>query len=765
MSNFNSFSGQPLVRLAPNRGQSPVSQGIDAGLSALDLAVEQGNQMQAQQFAGVMQALGGAVDVVQTVGNQQLRAASLEEQQRERALAQRIAAENEAERQRMRDRAEQVDAQREQERLARQLEIADKAVVRKAWNASRVELERQIAMNDPRIIDAVGLQGEELATWSRDYASAFAAGVGDQANVADDLDEIAAQVASVLTRKQIEVVRNGEEQLFIDTAQVLAAQANPQDFADAADVVVGSASMHTRQEAFAKTVIPALREDAEAGRIDLLNQKMQAIGMDNDPAYGVTVQELRTKAQAAQVSLQQQADAARRETVYDAINSGNWAVARANAIKFGGEEQNQLMRTIRAAENESLSRTREQAKVSLQQSGAALLLQQARAEYSSATMPSGGQKRTLRQAVVVGDETVEAEVSLSNEELARQIQAEDFQTFKQQGMSDMQAMQRTSERAVANGVPVHAIADNAARVFRSVATLDSIDNPEHPAVAKQFGDVLTQYQALGTAAVTAMGLSDANTAFLDMASQLMMTPDIGNDPARAIVEARRILVRDPRPLSDTQLKAIDDAAARFARPWFRTNFDGNITTMTQDIAALARVYSRGTSNPEVAVQRAVATIEKQAVRYNDNYVRVPGWKKETYGYDVGEVLEARIDDVVKQHARVNAIDGEALEAKHIEVQYNQRNGTFTFHDMRNGFVVNTGRGPMRPMTKQEIDAYALELRTANWASPRTRMQQQEDMISQKWTARQLRTSVEELLGPIVQPIRDARENFGAPTIP
>jgi hypothetical protein len=363
MSNFNSFSGQPLVRLAPNRGQSPVSQGIDAGLSALDLAVEQGNQMQAQQFAGVMQALGGAVDVVQTVGNQQLRAATLEEQQRERALAQRIAAENEAERQRMRDRDEQVDAQREQDRISRQLEIADKAVVRKAWNASRVELERQIAMNDPRIIDAVGLQGEELATWSRDYASAFAAGVGDQANVADDLDEIAAQVASVLTRKQIEVVRSGEEQLFIDTAQVLAAQANPQDFADAADVVVGSASMHTRQEAFAKTVIPALREDAEAGRIDLLNQKMQAIGMDNDPAYGVTVQELRTKAQSAQASLQQRTIAAQREGVFNAINTGDFASAKTMAQAIGGEEQNQLMRTIRIQEEDVLKRADEQARV------------------------------------------------------------------------------------------------------------------------------------------------------------------------------------------------------------------------------------------------------------------------------------------------------------------------------------------------------------------------------------------------------------------
>jgi hypothetical protein len=709
MSNFNSFSGQPLVRLAPNRGQSPVSQGIDAGLSALDLAVEQGNQMQAQQFAGVMQALGGAVDVVQTVGNQQLRAASLEEQQRERALAQRIAAENEAERQRMRDRAEQVDAQREQERLARQLEIADKAVVRKAWNASRVELERQIAMNDPRIIDAVGLQGEELATWSRDYASAFAAGVGDQANVADDLDEIAAQVASVLTRKQIEVVRNGEEQLFIDTAQVLAAQANPQDFADAADVVVGSASMHTRQEAFAKTVIPALREDAEAGRIDLLNQKMQAIGMDNDPAYGVTVQELRSKAQAQQIALRTRQseeieNSFRTELVkadrdptanLESLNATLGTLIETGRIDSRAAEEFQQAisrkRQQRADEeavrvqqlqyDELVSRSRNQA-VRAIATGNAFALDDVEVSVPS---PTGGRPMVLRQPY---DERIADAMPVLFADIERTI----YQTAISEGASEEEAQQRMLRERIPMQTQMAVSADYAPPQWRRTISAGiqqaqaarnnqaSPLNESAPALAEAI-NLYQTVKATSPRMATLIANDDAR-AFYDGIIDQMAVP--GTTIEQAVKFETSPRSTSTVPLAITDGKVIDHA---------RTVADSDKGDYATDVSAehILRIANarirRGAADYDTVLKESAAYVKANSIIVNG--VPVYLGSNSALGGIAGESgrswvrgVEYWLDDIAKDYGDNAIVGGVPATGKDLTLWRDPDTGRFIVYDKR-----------------------------------------------------------------------------------
>ncbi len=136
-----------------------------------------------------------------------------------------------------------------------------------------------------------------------------------------------------------------------------------------------------------------------------------------------------------------------------------------------------------------------------------------------------------------------------------------------------------------------------------------------------------------------------------------------------------------------------------------------------------------------------------------------------YGYEIGEVLEEQVNQILASHARVNAIDGEEPSASDIEIQYNARNGTFTFHDMRNiGAIVNTGNGPLPPMTRDQIKKFAYDLRVNGWESQQRRNARGND-LTKGFDPETARNSLESIFGPIIQPIRDARQNFGAFTIP
>jgi len=425
---------------------------------------------------------------------------------------------------------------------------------------------------------------------------------------------------------------------------------------------------------------------------------------------------------------------------------------------------NALYTEVEQQERSALAKAELQAKQVMTQSLQGEMLTAARTAYASAAMPYDTEARVLRNAVRIGDKDVEVEVRATPQELVEQIQNEEIAGYIQAGRTTTEALQLTAERAVANGYPVYQIARNTESVLAKRAILEFPDDPNYQAVARQFAETLTTYQSLGTSASTVMGLSDDRLALLETAS-LLMQADVGRDPVRAVTEANRIFTRNPRPLTSDELKTLDEQAGSIATPWFGRNFDNNIQTMRQDITALARVFVRSTGNSEEAIKRASAIIQRDAVRYHGNYVRVPNAQKEMYGYEIGEVLEEQVNQILASHARVNAIDGEEPSASDIEIQYNARNGTFTFHDMRNiGAIVNTGNGPLPPMTRDQIKKFAYDLRVNGWESQQRRNARGND-LTKGFDPETARNSLESIFGPIIQPIRDARQNFGAFTIP
>jgi hypothetical protein len=487
------------------------------------------------------------------------------------------------------------------------------------------------------------------------------------------------------------------------------------------DTFVRSSPLVTRADAYSRAVLPAAKASAETGNV----RRVQELVDTAPPEFKLDLEKLVGTAQtaAAKISNEQENAIIQNFTALEQDASTPTSLLREllNAARDSRVVEptrlNSLYNAVDQRDARALAAVKSQAKAQLELSGRSDLLNNTYAAYASSSFV-GSEGLKVTKSVTIGNEVVTVEVSETPENAIRTIQDAQIGERIQAGETPTRAMISVAGQAVSNGRPVYRLMDFTSNALAKRGLLAFPDQPEYATVLEQSASALEMYNNLGTAAQTAMGLTDDKLAFFEMARTLM-TLDIGNDPKRAVVEANRIMTQAPVPLSKTQEDEIQTQAGNITRPWFGTNFDGNIYRMQSDIGSLARVYARGTGNVTDAVERAAKTIEKHSVRYNDNYVRVPNWQHNLFGYTMRDVLETRIDELVASNGRLNAIDGEPLEAKHVEVQFNQQNRTFTFHDMRNlGSVITDGHVPIKPITGDELSVYARQLREKNWVNRR-----------------------------------------------